>query len=326
MKIRAAIRVGIVMLALSLDANAQVEPGAKWPDRPVKIVVPYPPGGNTDAIARLVARPLTQGLGQQIVVENRPGASGVIALEAVARSLADGYTLLLTPVGQLAIAPAMMKTRYDPVRDFAPISIIATNPLVLTVNANFPAKTLREFVDYVRGRNGTIPYASSGDGSLSHLTAVLFFNRAGLQMVHVPYKGGAQVQMDMLGGRMPAYFASLSDVLPQAKKGTLRLLAQTGDTRAPQLPDVPTVADQGYPGFKSQSWNGLLAPAGTSKAIVARLAGLAATATQDPELASRMQTIGVIPIGNTPQQFADILRADIAIWGETVRVSGAKVE
>lgn len=314
----------VAILPLGSGAQPATAGAGKWPERPVKILVPYPPGGNTDIIARLVAQPLSQALGQQFLVENRPGANGTIAVEAVARSPADGYTLLVAPVAQLAIVPALMKTRYDPVADFAPVSIIATNPLVLVVNSNFPAKTLREFVDYARGRSGTMQYASSGDGGVPHLTSVLFYGRAGVQMLHVPYKGSAQVLNDILGGHVPAYFANLSEVLPHAKKGSFRLLAQTGETRAPQLPDVPTVAEQGYPGFRSLTWNGLLAPAGTPRPVVDRLAELVVAATRDTAIAGRMTAIGVIPVGNTPQQFADILRADMATWSEAVRIAGVK--
>jgi len=314
----------VAILPLGSGAQPATAGSGKWPERPVKILVPYPPGGNTDIIARLVAQPLSQALGQQFVVENRPGANGTIAVEAVARSPADGYTLLVAPVAQLAIVPAVMKTRYDPIADFAPVSIIATNPLVLIVNANFPAKTLREFVDYARSRNGTMQYASSGDGGVPHLTSVLFYGRAGVQMVHVPYKGSAQVLNDILGGHVPTYFANLSEVLPHAKKGAFRLLAQTGETRAPQLSDVPTVAEQGYPGFRSLTWNGLLAPAGTPRPVVERLAELVVAATRDATIAGRMTAIGVIPVGNTPQQFADILRTDMATWSEAVRIAGVK--
>jgi tripartite-type tricarboxylate transporter receptor subunit TctC len=331
--LRASVNARVLILAacvaiLPLSGWAQPAPvgSGNWPQRPVKIVVPYPPAGNTDIIARLVAQPLSQALGQQFLVENRPGANGTIAVEAVARSPADGYTLLVSAVAQLAIVPALMKTRYDPVADFVPVSIIATNPLVLTVNANFPAKTLREFVDYARSRNGTLQYASSGDGGVPHLTSVLFYNRAGLQMVHVPYKGSGQVLNDILGGHVPVYFANLSEVLPHASKGTFRLLAQTGDTRAPQLPDVPTVAEQGYAGFRSLTWNGLLAPAGTPKPIVDRLAELVIAATRNATIAGRMTAIGVIPVGNTPQQFAETLRTDIATWSEAVRVAGVKLD
>lgn len=308
------------------EAQPVAQGSGKWPERPVRMILPYPPGGNVDIIARLIAQPLSQALGQQFIVENRPGGNGTIAVEAVARAPADGYTLLVTAVAQLAIVPQIMKTRYDPLADFAPISIITTNPLVLTVNSKFPAKTLREFVDYARSRNGTLQYASSGAGGIPHLTAVLFFGRAGVQLIHVPYKGSGQVLSDIIGGHVPAYFANLSEVLPHVNKGALRLLAQTGDMRAAQLPDVPTVAEQGYPGFRSLTWSGLLAPAGTPPAIVQRVSEIVVAAMRDPAIAGRMAAAGVVPLGSTPQQFSEMLRADIATWGEVLRIADVKAE
>jgi len=324
--IKAATTLGILALSSALLPAAHAQPGgAAWPARPLKMVVPYPPGGNTDAIARFVAQPMSKALGQPVLVENRPGANGVIAVDAVAHAPADGYTLLLAPVTQLAIVPRLMKTNYDPATDFAPISIVATNPFVLTVGAAFPAKTLAEFVEYARSRKGALQYASSGEGSLPHLTGVQLFSRAGVELTHVPYKGNAQIMADVLGGHVPAYFANLSEVLPHANKGTLRFLAQTGETRAPQLPDVPTIAEQGYPGFRSLTWNGLLAPTGTPQAVVDRLAGLVAAATHDPEIAGRMQAAGLIPVGDTPSQFAETLRADLKSWAKTVKLFGARL-
>jgi tripartite-type tricarboxylate transporter receptor subunit TctC len=326
MVIKAAAVLVTLVLSSSLAAGAPTQSGGTgWPVKSLKIEVPYPPGGNTDTIARLIAQPMARALGQPVLVENRPGAGGVMAVDAVARAPGDGHTLLLTPVTQLAILPRLVKTPYDPLVDFVPISIVATNPLVLTVGAAFPARTLGEFIDYARSRNGSMQYASSGEGSLPHLTAVTLFDRAGVRATHVPYKGNSQIMGDVLGGHVPAYFANLSEVLPHAKKGTLRLLAQTGEARAPQLPDVPTVAEQGYPGFKSLTWNGLLAPAGTPAGIVDRLAQLVAGATRDSEIAGRMQAAGLIPVGDTPKEFAEVLRRDIKTWAEVVRISGAKL-
>ena len=297
-----------------------------WPKKPVRLVLPYPPGGSADAISRLIALYLTPLLGQQVLVDNRPGANGAIAAEAVAHSPADGYTLFFTPVAQLAIVPLLMKTRYDPIKDFVPISIVTTNSLVLTVGSNVPAKNLREFVDYARQSNGTLQFASSGDGGIPHLTAVMFFNRAGVNLIHVPYKGNAQILNDIMGGHVPCYFANLPEILPLVGKSGLRFLGQTGEERAPQLPDVPTIAEQGYPGFKSLTWGGVVAPAGTPKAIVDRLAELLIAFTKDPAIMAKMTTLGIGLVGSTPKQFEETLRADMASWAEAVRASGLKVE
>jgi len=309
--------IGGLLLSATLQAQG-------YPQRTIRIVVPYPAGGNTDLIARVIAQSYSEAMGQGVIVENRPGANGTIALEAVAQAPADGHTLLVTAVAQLAIVPQLMKTRYEPQTDFVPVSLIATNPLVLVVKANAPTNTLREFIDYAKSRNGHLPYASSGEGGIPHLTAVQFMSRAGLQMVHVPYKGSGQVLSDIIGGHVPSYFANLSEVLPHAGKGTLKFLAQTGNTRVTQLADVPTVAEQGYEGFKSITWNGLLAPKGTPKAIIDKLSDLTLTAMRDNSLRARMSAAGLTPVGSTPQQLADTLRSDIATWAEAVRMAGLK--
>ncbi|WP_151448904.1 Bug family tripartite tricarboxylate transporter substrate binding protein [Lacisediminimonas profundi] len=299
-------------------ANAQT-----WPEKPVKIIVPYPAGGNTDNQARMIAQHMSGVYGQQFVVENKPGANGVIAAEFVANSPADGHTILISAVAQMAIAPAMAKLRYDPVKSFSPISIVGTNALVLAVGKNIPVNNLKEFVEYAKAKNGQLNYASAGNGSVPHLAAVLFFKRAGLTLSHVPYKGGAPAIADVLAGHVPLYFANVAEVLPHAKTGNLKLLAITGDKRVDQLPEVPTIAESGFPGFSVHTWNGLLAPAGTPQKLIDQLAAHVATAAKRPDVIEKMKVIGVTPVGNTPAAFAETIRRDIAMWGEAVRISGA---
>jgi len=296
-----------------------------YPIRPIRLVIPFAPGGNTDSIARIVAQRLSEAFGQQFVVENRPGAGGAIAAEAVARSPADGYTLFVAALPQIAVVPAMIKTSYDPVKDFVPISIVGTNPFALIVHPRIPANTLAEFVDYVRRQPDKLAYVSPGVGSLAHLSMALFLQRAGLDMTPVSYKGGGAGPLaDLIAGHVPIYFTNLSDVVSHVTSGTVRPLAVSSEKRAPQIPDVPTLIESGFPGFKILTWNGLMAPAGTPKGIVDRIATEVALAVKDPKFSERLAGIGVDPLGNTPEEFAATIAEDILLWGEAVKSAGAR--
>jgi predicted outer membrane repeat protein len=293
-----------------------------YPQNTVRVLVPFPAGGNTDGNARLVAQWLGERLGATFVIDNQAGAGGAIAAKTVARAEPDGYTLFFSALPQIAILPAMEKVGYDPVRDFAPISAIGTNPFVLLVHPSIPARTLKEFVDYVAQRPGKLNYASAGIGSLAHLSMVLLLRRAGLDMIHVPYKGDAPAMIDLLGGQVPVYFGNLSVAAPQVKGGAIRALAISDDHRSDQLPDVPTVAVAGYPGFRTITWNGLLAPAATPKPIIDVLAGEMALAAKDPAFVKRLQAYGVDPLGNTPAEFAASIGKDIKTWSDAVAAEG----
>lgn len=316
-------RFSAFLIAILLLAGLNQPAQAGWPQKSVKIIVPFGPGGNSDGIARILGARLGEALGQQFVVENRAGAGGALGAEAVARSPNDGYTLLLTSVTQLAVVPVMTKAPYDPVKDFAPISNIATNPLVLVASPSLPVKTVAEFVDYVRARPGQLSYAVGTPGSVGHLSMALFLNRAGLEMIPLSYKASGPVAIgDIIGGHVPAYFPPLSDVLPHRASGALRLLAVSSDKRLARLPDVPTLDESGFPGFKTQSWNGLLAPAGTPKEIIDRIAQEIARAMKDPKFTGDLANFGVDPLGNSPQEFAAMIGADIAFWGEVIKRTG----
>jgi len=310
---------GMAALGLIRRAFAQA-----WPERPVTVIVPFAAGGNTDGIARMTAQRLSDRLGKPFVVENRPGAGGAIAAEVVARAHPDGYTLFVAALPVMAIVPAMMKVRYDPANDFAPISNIATNPFALVVNKDIPVKTLRDFVDYVRARSGQLSYGSAGIGSLNHLSMALFLKQAGGEMVHVPYKGNAPALADVVANHIPAMFSNLSDALPQASGGNVRMLAVSGEKRSPLAPEVPTVAESGYPKFNILTWNGLMAPAGTPPDLITRIAAEIATAVRDPEFSARLSAYGVDPLGNTPDEYKAMLAHDIAIWAEAVEVAGVR--
>ena len=296
-----------------------------WPHKPIKVIVPFPPGGVTDAIARITAEWLTQRLGQPVVPDNRPGASGAIAAELVARAEPDGYTLLSAATPQLAIVPYVQKTPYDPVKDFAPISIVGTNAFVLGCNAEkTPAKTLREFVEYVKARPGQLNYGSPGSGSVGHLSMALFLARAGLKMEAVLYKGGGPVMTDLVAGHINCYFGNFNELLPHAGGGKLRLLATSGSKRARQLPDVPTVAEQGYPGFRTETWNGYVAPAGTPREVVERVAREIGAGCKDAAFVARLDRIGVEPVCSTPAEFSQAVRDDLRLWKDAVEAAGVK--
>jgi len=292
-----------------------------WPERPIKIIVGLAAGGLTDSIARAIAPGLTERLGQPVVVENRPGASGTIAAEAVSREPADGYTLLMGNQPQMAIMPATMGTRYDPIKDFTPISVIGINSFVLTVGSRVPVSSLTEFTDYVRKRPGKLTYAAGGIGNVTHMAMAYFLKLAGLDMTLVPYKGGAPAMADLIAGHVDAMFASSSDALPQVQAGKLRPLAVSGAQRLPQLPDVPTVAESGFPKFKMETWNGVMGPANMPKEIVERIAKAIADSLEDEQVKKVLASRGIAPLGNTPSEFATFLAQDIELWQDIAKTA-----
>ena len=318
---RRALALAFALTSLAIaDAQAQT-----WPERAVRLIVPFAAGGNTDGIARIMAQRLSDTLGAQFVVENRPGAGGAIAAELVARASPDGYALLVAALPVMAVVPAISKVRYDSLKDFAPISNIATNPFVLVVNKDVPVNTLKEFGDYVRGKPGQLSYGSAGVGSLNHLSMALFLHRAGLAMTHVPYKGNAPALSDIVAGHIPAMFSNLSDALPQATAGNVRMIAVSSRGRSPLAPDVPTVAESGFAGFSVLTWNGLMAPAGTPKPIVDRIAAAVAAAVKDAAFSTRLKEFGADPLGDTPDEYRAMLAQDVATWAEAVDIAGAKL-
>ena len=317
-------RLGLMLSAVALGASPAWS--QTWPTKPLKIVVPFAPGGNTDSIARLTGEFLGRKLGTTVIVENRPGANGALAADAVARAAPDGYTLFMATAPQMAILPQLTRTNYDPVKDFEPITIVASNVFAMAVGSATPATSLGEFVNAARAQPGKISYASAGNGSVSHLSMAMFIAKARLDMVHVTYKGGAPAIADVMAGHVPVYFANLPEVLPQVQGGKIRVLAVSSPRRVAQLPHVPTIAESGWPDFRTETWNGLAAPAKTPKAIVDRIAGEMASVAKDPEFQKRMDTLGVEVICNTPVEFGAQLREDIALWGQAIKVSGAKLE
>jgi len=311
-------------ILLSVAAASVLAQG--YPDKPLKLVVPFPPGGPTDIVGRLVAQKLAEGIGQPVVVENRPGAGGTVGSTAVARAPADGYTLLYGST-TLAIAPSLYRDlAYDPRTAFAPISLVSRGPIIAAVNAQLPAKTLKDFIALAKSSPGRINYGSAGSGTPPHLAAELFKTVAGVDLVHVPYKGGGPAVSDLAGGQVQVCFEGLPTLLPHIKSGKVRALAITGAKRDPALPEVPTFAEAGLPGYDANFWNGLVAPAGTPAEVIARLNSVLVQALATPEVHAAFVRLGLEAAGTTPQQFGDFIAAEIDKWARVVKASGAKID
>jgi tripartite-type tricarboxylate transporter receptor subunit TctC len=293
---------------------------------PPRVIAPFPPGGGTDIFARAVAQKLGAMLGQQVIVENRSGAGGMIGSEVAARAAPDGYTLLITSSSTHAINPHLSrKPPFDPQRDFAPVILIASAPNVLVVHPSLPVRTVKELIALAKARPGQINYASNGSGTLSHLTAELFRLQTGLDLVHIPYKGGPPAVLDLVAGQVSMLFTALPTALTQVRAGRLRLLAVTGDRRANAVKDVPTVAET-LPGFESSQWWAMFAPAGTSADIVGRLNTEVAKIIGDAEVRARFANDGAEPVGGSPREFAAFLKADYEKWGNVVKRTGIRSE
>ncbi len=298
-----------------------------YPNKPVRLVVPFPAGGTTDILARAAAQKLSETWGQQVIVDNRPGAGGNIGAELVAKAAPDGYTLLMGTVGTHAINSSLYaKMPYDHVKDFAPVILVAGVPNVLVVNPDLPIKTVAELIAYAKANPGKLNFASSGSGTSIHLSGELFKVMAGVQMTHVPYKGSAPALTDLIGGQVQLMFDNLPSSLPQIKGGKLRAVAVTSTARAAALPDVPTVAESGLPGFEASSWFGILAPAGTSKEIIAKINADVQKWLASPDAKDKLLGQGAIAAGGTPEDFAKHIQAETAKWAKVVKESGAKVD
>lgn len=320
------LAAAILTLATLGPALGPVAASDAYPAKPVKVVAPFPPGGAADIVSRQLAAALSSSLGQQVVVENRPGASGNIAGDYVAKSPKDGYTLLLATSASQGINVALFKTMpYDVVGDLQPISMVGTLTTVLVVNSQLPAKTAKELVDLARTKPGRLKYASAGPGSGAHLVAEWFSNVAGIRMLHVPYKGDGPGTVALLAGEVDLQFALITATLPQIKAGRLRPLAVATGTRSAQLPDVPTLGESGYP-VLHQTWVALMAPSGTPRAVIDLLNREVNKALNLPELRARMSAGGTEPLTSSPEELAAAIRAEIAKWIPIVKMSGATVE
>jgi tripartite-type tricarboxylate transporter receptor subunit TctC len=297
-----------------------------YPTRPVRVIVPFSPGGAVDGPMRVIAQELGKRLGQAVTVENKPGAGATIGTEVVAKSPPDGYTLLLASQTN-AISGALYKQlSYDPVDDFAPISLLGREPGVLVVSPALPVKTFQDFVAYAKAHPGELDYASSGNGSGQHLFAALLWSQTGLKLNHVPYRGSGQATTDLLGGRIPVSIPGTAGMVAHIKAGKLRALAVTGARRSPQLPDVPTLQELGVTGYEAYVWMGLLAPKGTPPAVIDKLHRTVVAALASEEVKTYMATAGIEIVGSTPADFAAFFKAERDLWGRVVRETGAKIE
>ncbi len=313
------------LAALALFVFAFGAAAQTYPAKPVKLIVPFPPGGNTDIIGRLVAAKLSDAFGQQFYVENRGGAGGTIGAEAAAKSPADGYTIFFSTTGTLASAPAMQPAlRYDPIKDFAPISTLANAPVVIIVTSGSPAKTLRELIEIAKP--GTLKFGSAGTGHFVHIAGEIFKDAAHVELLHVPYKGVAPALIDLLAGRIDVMFDAFAQYEPHLQSGKLRALAVANPTRLSRLADVPTTAEAGLPDYVLASWFGLAAPAGTPAELIQRLQGQVVKAVAAPEVREQMAKLGVEPGTSTPADYAAMIADELARWRAVVKKAGIKLE
>ena len=314
--------IGAVLLtALATSAFAQ-----GYPTKPAKVIVPYPPGGPTDIVARVVSQKLSEQMGQQFIVENRPGAGGNIGAEAVAKSPADGYTLLVATTAH-AINPSLFKNLgYNLTKDFAPVSLLTSGPLVIVANPSVPAKNVKELIAMGKAKPGSLNYASSGNGQSTHLSAELFATMAGIKMNHIPYKGSAPALTDVMGGQASLMFDTMLSAMPHVKNGKLKAIAVTSAARSPAAPDVPTVAESGLPGYEAIAWNGLLVPAGTPGDVVAKLNAELKKALDAPDVKDRFSAQGFGAAWNTREAFAKFIQSELDKWAKVVKVSGATLD
>lgn len=310
-------------------ALAAVAPSgfAGYPEKPIRLIVPFPAGGPTDAMARLVSQKAAEAMGQQLIVDNIGGAGGVIAAEAAARAAPDGYTLFFGTTGTIAINPALYtKVRYSPEKDFAPITLVAKSANILLVPPALPVRSVRELIQYAKANPGRLSFGSAGNGSSNHLSGELLKTMAGIDMMHIPYKGTAAAMSDLLGGRISLMFDTIITGMQQVKAGKLRALGVTSPQRSDAAPDVPTIGEAGVPGFDVTIWFGVLVPAAVPRELVARLYGDIAKAVQTPDTKAKFAALGAEVAGSSPEQFAQQIRADIAKWAKVVKDSGARID
>ena len=319
-------RVNCSWLAAAISALAIAPAYAQYPAKPVRLIVPFPPGGGTDTLARIYGQKLGESVGQQVIIDNRPGGGTNIGAEIAAKAPPDGYTLLMGNISHAINVTLYSKLNYDLVRDFAPISLLASTPNILVVHPSVPARSVRELIALARARPGQLDYASSGSGSSAHLAAELFGNMAGVKMNHIPYKGGGPAVIALVGGQCSVGFATTPSVIAHVKSGKMRGLAVTSAERSPSTPELPTISEAGVNGYEAGTWYGVLVPAGTAKDIIARLHSESVKLLKMPDVKTRLDTAGFETIGNTPEQFGTYIRTEIDKWAKVVKASGARAD
>ena len=313
--------------ATVLLCAAGLAAAADFPVKPIHLIVPFPPGGGNDTVARAIAQQISPELGQPVVIDNRPGAGGSVGAELAAKAPPDGYTLFLAGVGSHVVNPNLhKKLGYDPLKDFAPITLIASAPSVLVVNPKVPAQNIAEFTAYARAHPGVLNYASNGNGSAAQLAAAMYESMAGVKMVHVPYKGIAPAMTDLMGGEVQLMFGTVVALVPHIQAGKLRALAVTGKKRSALLPEIPTLRESGLPEYEAGSWYGIEAPAGTPRTIIDQLNAVMVKALKQPEVARRLALDGAEVIGSTPEEFGAHIKAELERVGKVVRAAGIRIE
>lgn len=318
----AAVVLAGALVVVAIGAAAQ-----SYPVKPIRLIVPYPPAGATDILGRIIGQKLGESLGQQVVIENRPGASGIIGADLAAKAAPDGYSLLVGQAANLAINISLMgKLPYDPVKDFSPVTLVASTPNLLVVHPSLPVRSVQDLIALAKAKPGAINYASAGSGSPGHLAAELLKKTAKIDMVHIPYKGAAPALTDVVAGQASLYFTSPISAQPFVKSGRLRMVAVTSAKRSPSLPDVPAVAEAGFPEFDLTSWWGILAPAGVARDIIERLHGETIRILNLTDVKQRYASLGADAVTNTPEQFAAYIKSEIAKWAKVVKESGASID
>ncbi len=318
----AALVCAIAASALAGNAQAQT-----YPAKPVRVVVPFAPGGTSDILARLLGAKINESLGQQVLVDNRPGASGNIGTELVAKSAPDGYTLVLMDVGNLSISPSIFpKLPFDISKDLAPVTVISYSPHLLCVHPSVPAGTVKQLIALAKSKPGQLNYGSTGLGSAPHMAGLLFAHRTGISWVYIPAKGGAQSILDVASGQADVLFNGMLATLPHVRNGKLKLIAVSSEKRMPALADVPTVGEAGVPGFVTGSWQGILAPAGTPRDVVAKLQSEVARIVRIPDINEKLSQQGAEPIANTPEQMGEWLKSEQARWAKLIKETGFKLD
>ena len=312
----------VLVIALAAISAAH----AQYPAKPVRLVVPFPPGGGTDTLARVYGQKLGESLGQQVLIDNRPGGGTNIGADIAAKSPPDGYTALMGNIAHAINVTLYKKLSYDFVKDFAPVTLLASTPNILVVHPSIPVKSVKELIALAKSRPGQLDYASSGSGSSSHLAAELFNSMAGVRMTHIPYKGGGPAVVALVGGQVSVGFATTPSVIAHIKTGKMRGLAVTTARRSPSTPDLPTMSEAGVGGYEAGTWYGLLVPTGTSKDVVARLHDESVKLLRQADVKERLDAAGFELIGNSPEEFATFIRSEIGKWAKVVKASGARAE
>jgi tripartite-type tricarboxylate transporter receptor subunit TctC len=323
---RTVVFGGLVAVMLCAQATSVAQTASAFPNQPIRMVVPYPPGGPTDITARVVAAEMSKTIGQNIVIDNRPGASGMIGSEMVTKATPDGYTLLANASIHVINPSVYPDMRFDAIKDFVPITQLAQVPLVLVVPANSPIKSVKDLVEYAKANPGKVNFGSAGSASAQHLAGESFKIAAGIQMQHIPYKGSAPALTDLAGGQLQLMFDSMPSATPMINSGKLRAIAVTTTTRAKARPDLPTIAESGFPGFDISTWYAYWAPKGTPADVVEKLAASAAQALKNPEVIAKYEAMGAEPVGSTPAQFAAYVESEAKKWSDSVKKSGAKLD